>query len=100
MSVSRRSPRVELRLSRQRRRAWVPWLLLAPGLIWLLLWFVLPLAQLLLFGAAGWQRAQKGRLRAVQQLGDGWDRPPQPLTLTDQLAVSELRSSPLTACSS
>jgi len=47
MSVSRRSPRVELRLSSQRRRAWLPWLLLAPGLIWLLLWFVLPLAQLL-----------------------------------------------------
>ena len=47
MSVSRRSPRAELRLSRQRRRVWIPWLLLAPGLIWLLLWFVLPLAQLL-----------------------------------------------------
>jgi spermidine/putrescine transport system permease protein len=47
MSVSRQSPRVEHRLTRQRRRAWLPWLLLAPGLIWLLLWFVLPLAQLL-----------------------------------------------------
>jgi len=47
MSVSRRSPRVEPRLSRHRRQAWLPWLLLTPGLIWLLLWFVLPLAQLL-----------------------------------------------------
>ena len=47
MSVSRRSPRAEVRPSHQRHRAWLPWLLLAPGLIWLLLWFVLPLAQLL-----------------------------------------------------
>lgn len=46
MSVSRRSPRAEARPSRN-RQAWLPWLLLAPGLIWLLLWFVLPLAQLL-----------------------------------------------------
>jgi spermidine/putrescine transport system permease protein len=47
MSVSRRSPRAEARPSRNRQQAWLPWLLLAPGLIWLLLWFALPLTQLL-----------------------------------------------------
>lgn len=47
MSASRRSPRAEPRASSIRRQTWLPWLLLAPGLTWLLLWFVLPLAQLL-----------------------------------------------------
>ncbi|MCS5693574.1 ABC transporter permease [Cyanobium sp. FGCU-6] len=47
MSASRRSLRAEPRTARTRRQDWLPWLLVAPGLTWLVLWFVLPLAQLL-----------------------------------------------------